>query len=312
MFNNIGAPPYTWQGENQYIAEYSPSTVHSSNTGLCNYYKKYLLQRAVSIFKWTVPDTWALNYMEYCLFCWGSFVVLETDKFGVIPQAGALKGRNVQYQPRTVLVTNPLFKSPIEATIGKNCEIVKLQPDYTGILDIINYYADLLALCSETIAVNLLNSRVAYVFFANDEAAAQTYKKMYDKVTSGDPAIVVSKKLFEDDGVKKWEMFNNDVKGNYLVADLLEDMKKIEMKFNTIIGIPNGNIEKKERLIGAEVQANNTETQCIAEGWFESIQTGVKKVNDMFGINLKCEKRYAGSNENDVESIDYNTRSIRI
>lgn len=45
-------PPYDYEFINKYNAAVSPSTVHVKNTGLARFFKRYLLQEAMSVFKW--------------------------------------------------------------------------------------------------------------------------------------------------------------------------------------------------------------------------------------------------------------------
>ena len=62
----------------------SPSTVHCKNTGLQRYFARYLIQKAISVFKWKMPESWAQNYVLYSLYTWGYVAIVNTDKFGVI------------------------------------------------------------------------------------------------------------------------------------------------------------------------------------------------------------------------------------
>ena len=312
MFN--GSPPYAYSEENLYNSQFSPSTIHCKNTGLSRFFSKYLFQKAISLFEWKIPEHWSRDYMLYVLYGWGYFAVINTDKFGVIPQGCGLRGYNVFYQPTNAIIANPLIRKTLEPTIGRDCTIVKLQPNYQGIMDLVTYYADMLAVASEAVAVNMLNSKIAYTFFADNEAAAASYKKMFDKLASGEPATVINKKLINDDGSKNWDLFNRDLKANYLVSDILEDMRKIEAMFDTDVGIPNANINKKERMITDEVNSNNIETTCKADLWLESLKKSVKETNDMFGTDISVNWRYDPSGE--VEADDSvnndNNRSVRV
>ena len=88
-----------------------------------------------------------------------------------------------------------------------------------------------------------------------------------------------------------WEAFQQNVGQNYIACDLLSDLRKIEAEFDTKIGIPNANTDKKERLITDEVNANNVETRNLPELWLESLQKGCKEANAMFGINISVDWR---------------------
>lgn len=284
--------PVFYDHANAATAAQSPNTVHCQNTYLSNYFKRYLLQKAISLFKWDLPKHWDKNYFLYVLYCWGFLAVVNTDKFGVIPQACGLYGYNVFYQPTNAIITNPLLRGELKPVIGKQCTLFKLQPDYGGIFDLVSYYADLMALCAESVGINLFNTHLAYVFAAKDKTTAESFKKMYDQLSAGNPAVVIDKKLFNADGTPAWQPFTQSLRDTYITSDVLSDMRKIEMMFDTDIGIPNANTDKKERLISSEVSANNVETASKCALWLENLQESCEKANEMFGINMKVDWRF--------------------
>ena len=287
----MGAP-YEYDYINAQTQAVRPSTMHLRDNGMHMFFRKYLLEKAFSVFEWQLPETWSKNYFLYVLYCWGYIAVINTDKFGVIPQGCGLQGYNVMYDPTKAVISNPLLTGILTPTIGQQCEISKLQPNYSGILDIVDFYADMLALSASTATTNLFNSKLAYVFGANNKSAAESFEKMYDELSAGNPAVFIDKNLFNDDGSPNWSIFNQNVAQTYIAGTILDDMRKWECRFDTEIGIPNSNTEKRERLITDEVQSNNVETKCKAALWLETLQEGVKKVNSMFGTQISVDWRF--------------------
>ena len=236
MYDNIGTGvPYLYDYINMANSIVDPSTVHAERTATNRFFERYLLQKAISVFKWELPEQWAKNYFLYVLYCWGFISVVNTDKYGTIPQACSIRGYDIFYQPTHAVITNPLLTGILEPRIGTECTLIKLQPDYGGIIDIIQYYANLLALTAESIATNLTNTKLAYVFGAKNKAQAESFKKMFDEITSGNPAVFVDKMLMDDNGKPAWFTFSQNIKENYIVPDLLCDMRKIEEMFDTAI-----------------------------------------------------------------------------
>ena len=283
--------PFDYQTLNFYNAQRSPSTVHVKNTRLRKYFRKYLFQKAISVFKWNLPEEWDKDYFLYTLYGMGYLAVIDTDKYGVICQGGALGGYNLYYRPSYIIITNPLIQETITAWIDTDCALIKLQPDYSSIMDIVGYYADMLAIASEAVGINMVNVKTGTVFGAEDKAKAESYKKMYDALSAGDPAVVIDKKLLDDQGKPMWFPFTQNVKESYVGTDLLSDMRKIEAMFCTDLGIPNANTDKRERLITPEVDANNVETSTRCELWLEEIRKGLTKANEMFKLNLEVDWR---------------------
>lgn len=297
-YNTVGyGAPYLYDFSNSYNSVRTPSTMHVSDTGLQWYFRRYLLQKAISIFKWEMPEAWAKNYFLYVLYCWGYVAVINTDLFGVIPQGCSLSGYDVFYQPTTATIANPLLKGIVQPKIDKQCTLIRLQPDYGSIMDKVNFYADMLALCAETVGTNLFNSKLAYVFAAQDKTSAESLKKLYDCIASGEPAAVIDKNLFNEDGSPKWIMFNQHLKESYIAGDIMEDMRKWEIKFCTDLGIPNSNTEKKERMLVDEVNSNNVEVKLWADLALENLKESCEKARNMFGIVLDVDWRY---NESEV------------
>ena len=288
----INGAPYYYNYINAETSQVTPSTVHVKDSGLCRYFTKYLLQKAMSVFEWDLPETWNKDYFLYVLYCWGYVAVVNTDKFGVIPQGCGLKGYDVFYAPTHAVIANPLLSGILEPRIGTQCELLKLQPDFSGILDLVGHYAEQMALASQSVSVNLLNSKLSYVFTAKTKALAESLKKMYDQIASGEPAVVIDSRLKNAaDGEETWKAFEQNVGGNYIVTDLLADLRKIEAMFDTEIGIPNANTDKRERLIQDEVNANNIETYSKCAMWLENLQDACKRVNDMFGLSISVRWR---------------------
>lgn len=288
----INGAPYYYKYINAETSQVTPSTVHVKDSGLCRYFTKYLLQKAMSVFEWDLPETWNKDYFLYVLYCWGYVAVINTDKFGVIPQGCGLKGYDVFYAPTHAVIANPLLSGILEPRIGTQCELLKLQPDFSGILDLVGHYAEQMALASQSVSVNLLNSKLSYVFTAKTKTLAESLKKMYDQIASGEPAVVIDSRLKNAaDGEETWKAFEQNVGGNYIVTNLLADLRKIEAMFDTEIGIPNANTDKRERLIQDEVNANNIETYSKCAMWLENLQDACKRVNDMFGLSISVRWR---------------------
>lgn len=289
--------PETYDYINLYNQQFSPSTVHVKNTNLQRFFRRYLFQKAISVFKWNLPETWNRDYFLYVLYSWGFIAVVETDKYGVICQAGAPYGYDIYYQPTNIIITNPLLKGSLQPRIGTECTVFKLQPDWGSINDLVNYYADMLALCAETAGVNLLNSHLSFVFPAHDKTSAESYKKLFDRVSGGEPCVVIDKSLYKEDGTQTWQPFQQNIQQNYITSSILTDMEKIENTFAQEIGIPNANTEKRERLIRDEVNANNIETITRCELWLDSLQKCARETNQMFGTEISVDWRHKPEKE---------------
>lgn len=273
----------------------NPSTIHTQNIALTKFFERYLIDDFLGQWEVKLPETWAYNYTMYTLVYFGFLAVINTDKFGVIPQHCNLYGFDVMYQPTTAQIINPLIPNAIDARIHRDTELIKLFPDFGGIYDLIQFYAEKMALLSEGIDVNIINSKLSYIIGVDNKSSAETFKKTIDKVTSGEACVVTGKELFSEDGTPMWTTFAQNLSQNYIASQQIEDLKKLKLMFDTDIGIPNANTEKKERLTDDEVNSNNIETQTKIELIANSLKESAERVNKMFGTNISFKLKFKES-----------------
>ena len=203
-----------------------------------------------------------------------------TDKYGLICQQCTLSGYDIYYQPTEVLIANPNLPGvSLQRKIGEDAAIIRLQPDYSSICDIVSYYAEKLALLSQGIDNNTILANLGYVFKAGNKAESATIKKAFDKLASGDPIVVVDKST----NIQP-ELFDRDVGRSYVVPKMLADFRTVNNEFNTVVGIANANTQKKERLITDEVNANNQETRALSQVIFETVKKDLQTVYEVTGL----------------------------
>lgn len=273
----------------------NPSAIHTQNIGLTKFFERYLIDDFLGQWEVKLPETWAYNYTMYTLVYFGFLAVINTDKFGVIPQHCNLYGFDVMYQPTTAQIINPLIPNAIDARIHRDTELIKLFPDFGGIYDLIQFYAEKMALLSEGIDVNIINSKLSYIIGVDNKSSAETFKKTIDKVTSGEACVVTGKELFSEDGTPMWTTFAQNLTQNYIASQQIEDLKKLKLMFDTDVGIPNANTEKKERLTDDEVNSNNIETQTKIELIADSLKESAERVNKMFGTDISFKLKFKES-----------------
>lgn len=272
MSYNLWSPMYTQlpcdpvQTNNRYV--------------LTEMWKKYLIERAMSVYKWDVPELWSENYFKYLLYGIGFVSVVYTARYGWIPQRCGLFGQNPFEEPDSIQITNT-FVSGIQRKIGNGCVLFTMNDDYTGVGDIIAYYAMQLAEMSLTAYANMQNSKVSYILSAENKNQAEDMKKMADQVMNGEVAVIMKKTA-----VGTWETFSQNVKQNYIVNELFTDMRKVMDQFDTFFGIQNANTEKRERLVTDEVNSNNVETETLAGKWLESWKSTCDQLNRIAGEKL--------------------------
>lgn len=303
--------PIPFNIENIAASSYTPRGVIKTNNASFKFFSRYLWEKILSVFVFDLPPTFGKELFLNALFANGVVTIVPTEKYGLLAQWGVYGGYNVNYQPRYMLFSNPLLPelSGRELVIEKDCAVIRLTDDWHGVVDLVAFYAGKMALATQAIDVNLINSKLAYVFAAKDKTQAQSFKKLMDTINNGETSVVVDKSLFAEDGSANWQAFQQNLKQTYIVTELLNDCAKIEDEFNTRIGIPNANTEKRERLISDEVNANNVETSIIAAGWLENIREGCDMVREMYDAKITVDWRVKPNVDNAERSDNVGNRA---
>lgn len=269
-----------------------PSTYWDKKSYEYKYFFRSLLQKIDSALEFkNLPENWSQDFFLLCLWAFGYVAVFDTQRWGVAFQPATLSGFDFYYQPTKALVTNPLYQK--ELTIHKDCEILKLTPDFMGVFDIIDHYASKLAEATKGIDIGLINAKMPLVLTASNASQAETLKKVYDKVQAGE-SLVVWKDItdqFSEVIPRKdpFEMWNQDYKQTYIVTQLLEDMHTILDDFYTEIGIPVTIADKKSHMLNAEADFQESQSQARVSCWLNTLNESLALVNPKFNLNIQVE-----------------------
>lgn len=296
--------PLNYQKINIAAGRFSPSTIKAHNNLSFWFWSRSLFQRAASVIDFTVPQSWegkVKDFFVYCLFKYGYVAIFNTDDFGLSFQPCAPKGYDFYYQPTSVLISNPLLNK--EFKLGSEAELLKLTPDYYGVWDIIDYYAEKLSMLDVSINSSIVNSKFAYLLGAKTKGAAQALKKLLDQINKGEPAVIYDSRIFDDPSSKgdvspfqTW--FRDSMKNNYITSDLLQDFQTLLNDFDREIGIPTIPYQKKERLVQSEAESTEIDAKARSIVWIDTLDSSIKEVKQLFpDITLSAQLRYGKASE---------------
>ena len=281
---------------------FSPSPVKSYNNRTFGFWIRALFQRITSVIEFDLPDEWqgtVKDFFLYCMYKYGFVAVFDSDEFGMSFQPCATKGYDFYYQPTDVIISNPLYQATLK--IGTECELLKLTPDYVGIWDIIEYYAERFSSLDNAINMSLINCKTPYILGAKNKTASSALKKIFDKVNRGDPAVIFDEKLINDPNTKDTpfqliELLKNP-KEAYLTTDQLMDFQTILNNFDAEIGIPTVPYQKKERLVAKEATMRAYDGCARSLTWFNTLTTSIAEVKKLYpDIILDARLHYADFN----------------
>lgn len=304
--SNITKPPREnrqsyWESIKEAFGEV-PQEVNGQLTARTEYYRSMLYNIAKGRFKIKCPDWWDKDYMLDLLLKAGRFFITDST-VGIAPFDGNSYGLNVFRRPPNVTIVNEVIGTfdRVLTGDGADCVVVYLYDDkyYRTINETVNIYAEKLASCDCSIDVSLINSRVAFVFNAENTKQADEAKLVYDRISSGRPAVFTKVKDPMKDGDDGLSVQAFPAKDALIINELQEAKRAIIGEFLTVVGLNNTAYEKRERLITSEVDSNNDEIECNVKYVKRNLKQCSKRVRKMFGIefNIKLEGNGNGKKE---------------
>lgn len=271
-----------------------PSQVKGRANSAVQFNKRYLYNKLYSVYRFTLPKHWAMNWFRFWLFQFGSIGVVYSKKYGWIDQPYSIIHLDMEFNPKEILVYNTFITKEIYGLIGYNAGIIHLMDDYYGLDDLVTYYAELLAQVGRSVNVNLMNSNMSLLGKAKSKKQGEEIKNAYSRATIGEPLVVVNSEVFSEED---FITLVPNIKNNYIAGELMETRRAIVNAFLTEIGIRNVSVQKKERLVSNETSENNDETRAIATVIYENISRDMEVINSISGLGLKVEMRYDYENQ---------------
>lgn len=286
--------PLNYNQINAHAGTYQPSPIKAYNNQSFAYWQRSLFQRLCSVIDIDVPWTGNVkDFLNYCIFKFGYVAIFNNDKFGLSFQPCTLYGYNFYYQPTRVLIANPMLNTELE--IGKTCELLKLTPDYYGVWDIIDYYAEKLSALDSAINMSIINNKMAYVLGAKNKASAEALKKIMDKINKGESTVIYDMRITDDQQTKGTPfqfLERSNLKQSYITTEQLQDFQTILNNFDTEIGIPSTPYQKKERMVSSEAESKQIDATARASTWLECLNQSFENINAHFNTNMKASLRF--------------------
>lgn len=283
--------PLNTEQLNSLAGHYSPSMVKAYNNATYAYWERSLFQRACSRIKTTLPDNWEgskRDFLLYCLLKLGFVFVSYSDSLGYWFNPGSLKGIDFYHQPTEFILANPRAEDlglKESYQLHMEGELLKFMPDYRGIFDIISYYAEKLSTLDIAINTSIINNKFAFILAAKNKTTAEALKKILDRINKGEPAVFVDKVLMNDpnDGETPWQFLElQKLKENYITDKQLVDFQTILNSFDAEIGIKTVPYQKAERLVSAEAESKQEDSQARIITAINCLQSSVKDIKKLY------------------------------
>ena len=262
-----------------------PNDVSGIENITASYYFSYLLRLVKGIFDFKAPEHWDTDFLLDTLLLNGVFGIFENNSEPLALNCQPY-GVNVYYKPTDFNIANPVIGT-FSKKIGVDGAIIYLEEEpsmnatFRTIRPLLTKYAHQLAACDKCIDQSLMNSGVAAIFSASSKKAAESFRKMYDEISEGKPAVFVDEELGLASGTSR-NLQYTPAKDNY-ICDLVQIQKrKIIEEFLTAIGVNNANTDKRERLNADEVNSNNDECFIATSVWRRNLKETTAFAKSLF------------------------------
>lgn len=241
--------------------------------------------KTMAMFKYhNLPDTIPCYELENLLQKNGFACVAQVEG-SLYAFDGGLGGEpDVYYRPTICTVANPALKLTRDFEIDKDCVIVKNDSNMVGLSHTIAKYNTLLAENEITMLIALINSRMNIIFSGADSATKASAEQYLNMIVQGKLGVISDNAFLESLKIQIGSTTRNNV-----FEDLIRLNQYLKAGLNNAIGLNSNSAMKKERLITAEIDVNNTALYPLIDDMLECRRTAIEKINAMFETDISVE-----------------------
>ena len=265
---------------------YKTPSQRLNNLVYTDYFIRLMLV-AKTLFKWeNLPNNINEKWIERYLFSEGRCIFYKDSKLGLmIARMGESGMVNCYDEPTLVnpIATNYHYEGE-QLINGKNCVIIGNNDEYFPTAPTIDLYARKLTNIDRTIDVNIEAQKSPVIIKCNEKQKL-TMKQVFSQRKDNDPLIYADKNLDMTDVT----VLNLDPP--MVFKDLQLQKHMVYNECMTYLGVNNANLDKKERLVTSEVNANNDQLNVNEDIMLKTREHACKLINEMFGTNIKVSRR---------------------
>lgn len=267
-----------------------------------------LLDKALSLFEWkNLPDNIDSDMVEFFLLTRGHIAFFKIGNTLHATFGTPSDILNENYTFSKYLITNPyiLNGETFNLTVGAECIVVYNTPaDKISITK--SVFNRSLMRTSGILADNMsslnclqINSRVQTMVTADNSTIAKSAETVLKEMYDGKPYKVITSTLANNINIENKTNVNSNT-----FSELINLNNYMYAQFLHSIGIKSNESAKKERLITAEIDENDTECQMNLYQMLNSRKKAVEKINKLFGTEIEVKVNdilTKGDNENDSQ-----------
>lgn len=248
--------------------------------------RRILEEISLSRFTWTGIDKLGIDerFLELRLLHDGRAIFYYDTDFNryVVGRPVAVGQPNVYDNPTSFMINRPAMR-PIFLK-GEDCVPIYPNRRREPEMDIINIYANKLAHIDRTIDINLMHQRHPFILAA-EESTRLSIVNAFENIIDGEFAVAGMQGLDLNNAV---QAFNTGIHPDTVLNTILAK-QKMWNECMTLLGVNNANQDKKERLVAAEVSANDSQVESARGIGLTSRVAACDLIKQKFGLDIRCE-----------------------
>lgn len=249
------------------------------------FYRLMLISKA--LFKWeNLPNGIDEKWIERYLFTEGACIFYKDPTLGfMVAKMGENGMLNAYDEPTDVFPYATNYEYTGEQLINNaNCVIIRNNDDMLPTAPTIQLYAYKLTNIDRTIDTNIMAMKMPIIVKCTDKQKL-SLKQAMNQRNDNEPVIYADKSL----NTEEISVLKTDAP---IVFDKLQIQKHaVWNECMTFLGVNNANMDKRERLVDDEVQANNEQVQASEDVMLKARERACELINKMFGTNIKVSRR---------------------
>ena len=250
------------------------------------YYKLMLVAR--SLFEWSgLPNNMDERWIEKYLFTSGKCIFYKDPVMGYMVAGLAQQGGvNCYGDPTSVypVAENYVYNGD-KLVNGENCYVIRNNDLMLPNFPIIRHYAYKLCNIDRAIDTNVEAVKTPIIVRCSEKQKL-SLKNAINQRKDNEPVI------WSSDLSDINEMVDTLTTNAPIVFPQLQTQKHMILnEVFTDLGINNANMDKRERMVANEVEANNEQVKACEDVMLKARQQACKEINRIFGTNISVERR---------------------
>lgn len=264
-------------------------------------YLRTLVGISQTVFEYeNMPDTVNIEFLErhllrsvYCFF-------FNDPVLGYLTLGGTFRDLDVYGYPSKFEARGQNGKYFNQDLDNSNCVMmfdnIERQPIIIGLSIYANRMADLVIAAQ----ANARKQKTPYLISADEDSLVSVQAVLRD-INANLPEVI-AKTSFTKEDITVWNLT-----APLIVKDLREEFTACFNEALTFIGIPNVQMQKRERMISDEVNRSMGGVEANSYRRYQARLYAIDKINKMFGLNIQVKNRFwTGSEDASEKEVNIN------